>query len=272
MSELGRPGVWREHGLQRLLELQEQRRAQVGVGEQAQVAPGADAADPHDFPGRVEHPVALQQGPPVGWQRLRVHPDHFLAVERLRVDMADERRIVDDLQRAVGLLGQLGKDPQAGALADLGHAKLAFEVLGALLPGYGEHRGDIHPVVPDVQRPHYPKLGHPLPVGADGPADHLAGLLIADLQVPGGQDHARGQPLHVPLPGAGQRLVEVVDVEDQIPLGGAEDPEVGQVRVTANLHPQPGGGGSGQVVRHDHRGAAQERERRGEHPPVPDGH
>ena len=218
------------------------------------------------------HPVALQQGPPVGWQRLRVHPDHFLAVERLRVDMADERRIVDDLQRAVGLLGQLGKDPQAGALADLGHAKLAFEVLGALLPGDDEHRGDIHPVIPDVQRPHHPELGHPLPVGADGPADHLAGLLIADLQVPGGQHHARGQPLHVPLPGRGQRLVEVVDVEDQIPLGGAEDPEVGQVRVAAGLHPQPGGGGSGQVVRHDHRGAAQERERRGEHPPVPDGH
>jgi len=68
-------------------DLQEQRRAQVGVGQQAQVAPGADAADPDHFPGRVEHLVLAQQAPPVGWQRLRVRPDHLLAVERLRVEM-----------------------------------------------------------------------------------------------------------------------------------------------------------------------------------------
>ncbi len=42
------------------------------------------------------------------WQRLRVHPDHLVAVERLGVDMADER-IVDDLQRAAACWVSLGR-------------------------------------------------------------------------------------------------------------------------------------------------------------------
>ena len=46
------------------------------------------------------------------------------------------------------------------------------------------------------------------------------------------------QPLDVPLPRAGQGLVEVVDVEHQSALGRAEDAEVRQVRVAAQLHAQ----------------------------------
>ncbi len=53
--------------------------------------------------------------------------------------------------------------------------------------------------------------------------------------------HAGGETLHVPLPGPDRGLIEVVDVEDQVTLRRAEHPEVRQVRVAAELGPQPGG-------------------------------
>src|SRR3981081_242377 len=55
-----------------------------------------------------------------------------------------------------------------------------------------------------------------------------------------------GSPLSSPLPRRGQRLIEVVYVEDQLSLGRAEQPEVGQVRVTAGLDDEAGGRRTGQ--------------------------
>ena len=78
------------------------------------------------------------------------------------------------------------------------------------------------------------------------------------------------EPLDVPLPRTGQRLVEVVDVEQHPPLRGAEQAEVRQVGVAAQLHRDAGPGGVGQVGGHDGSGAPEERERRYEHPAVPD--
>ena len=72
--------------------------------------------------------------------------------------------------------------------------------------------------------------------------------------------------------GPGQGLVEVVDVEDQPPLRRGERAEIGQVRIPAQLHPQPGRGRAGQVRRHRQRRAPVERERGHQHPPVPDRH
>ena len=94
--------------------------------------------------------------------------------------------------------------------------------------------------------------------------------LAREAVVARGDQDARGEPLDVPLPRAGQRLVEVVDVEHQAPLGRGEHAEVGQVRVPAALHPQAGARRRGEIVRHDLRGAAVEGERRDEHPPVAD--
>jgi hypothetical protein len=68
-----------------------------------------------------------------------------------------------------------------------------------------------------------------------------------------GDDHACGQTLEVPLPGRGQRLIEVIDVEDHLSLGRGEAAEVQQMRVAAGLDPQPGVRGGGQVGRHDRR-------------------
>ena len=49
----------------------------------------------------------------------------------------------------------------------------------------------------------------------------------------------RREPLHVPLERRRQRLVEVVQVEDEVALGGGEDPEVREVAVAAGLDLDP---------------------------------
>ena len=67
--------------------------------------------------------------------------------------------------------------------------------------------------------------------------------------------------LDVPLERSGQGLVEVVEVEHQPPVRGGEHPEVGHVRVPAQLGADSGARPGGQVGGH-HRGRpAQERER-----------
>ena len=72
--------------------------------------------------------------------------------------------------------------------------------------------------------------------------------------------------------GPGQGFVEVVDVEDQAPFRGGERAEVRQVRVTAELDPQPRGRGRGQVGGHRQRRPPVVGERRDQHPAVPDRH
>ena len=72
--------------------------------------------------------------------------------------------------------------------------------------------------------------------------------------------------------GPGKRLVEVVDVEDEITLWGGKPAKVGQVRVTAELRVDARLGRRGQIRRHDHRRAAVEGEGRGEHAPIANGH
>jgi hypothetical protein len=113
-------------------------------------------------------------------------------------------------------------------------------------------------------------LLYPRPVFVGHGKNDRASLSGGEPAVAASDLQTRGQPLHVPLPWAGQSLVEVVDVEHHLPLGGGEHPEVRQVRVTADLDVQAGAGGGGQVRGHDQRGAPVKRERRYQHPAVTD--
>ena len=126
--------------------------------------------------------------------------------------------------------------------------------------------------VPDIQVGHLGEVAHRLPVAGHGGGDDLAAVLAAEPVAAGRDFHAGGQPLDVPFPRAGRRLIEVVDVEDQQPLRGAEDAEVRQVRIPAGLHGQPGHRGTGQVAGHRQRRAAVVGERGHHHPAPPDRH
>ena len=94
--------------------------------------------------------------------------------------------------------------------------------------------------VPDVHRPHLRELGHRLPVGPHRRQRRRMRVRLGEPVVAGRDGEARRHPLHVVLERPRQRLVEVVQVEQQPPLGRGERAEVRQVRVAAQLGLQPG--------------------------------
>ena len=88
-----------------------------------------------------------------------------------------------------------------------------------------------------------------------------------------GRDHDAGrQSLQVPFERRRQRLVEIVDVEDDVALWRREAAEIHQVGIAAGLHSQPAGRCVGQVGGHQRRRATIEREGRGRHAPEADRH
>ena len=115
-------------------------------------------------------------------------------------------------------------------------------------------------------------LAHALPVGQAEGHDGFGAHALGEAPHPPRHDHAGGEALHVPLPGTGERLVEIVAVEDELALGRAEDAEVGEVGVAADLGVQARARGAREVGGHDQGGAPEEGEGRDHHAPVADGH
>jgi hypothetical protein len=93
-------------------------------------------------------------------------------------------------------------------------------------------------------------------------------LCLAEAVVARRDREARRHAGHVVLERARQRLVEVVQVEQQGPLGRREQTEVRQMSVAAELNHQAGPGRVLQVGSHDLGRAPIEGERRHHHPPV----
>ncbi len=172
------------------------------------------------------------------------------------------RWVRDDPQLPVELGSAPGEHPRVVSGICLGHVPFESPCLGFgdlfdtyLLADQLEQHPDFEVVVPGLQGSHIGSLAHPIAVlvhsghhdgAAVGPRE--AAVAPHDLE-------AGRQALDVPLPRAGQGLVKVVDVKDHLPLGRAEQTEVRQVRVTAQLHRHPRHGRAGQVRGHDQRSA-----------------
>jgi hypothetical protein len=161
-------------------------------------------------------------------------------------------------------LGEDPLQPVGGQLRRL-HAELGLYAAGDL-----QQLGRRHVQVPQPQGGQLGEAQHRFAVGADGDPGGVVLLPARAAVLPGRHGHARRQPQHVPFPRARQGLVEVVEAEHQVPLGRAEQAEVDQVGVAAQLHGDPAGRHARQVVGHDRRAAAEERERRRQHPAVAD--
>src|SRR5690348_7089493 len=69
--------------------------------------------------------------------------------------------------------------------------------------------------VPELEVPHRRELPDRLAVDAHRLGHRQDPLGVGELAVAGADLEARGEALDVPLEGAGMRLVEVVDVEDE---------------------------------------------------------
>lgn len=94
---------------------------------------------------------------------------------------------------------------------------------------------------------------------------------LGDAADPPGEDEAGRQALQVPFPGARRRLVEVIDIHHDPVIAGTVQPEIPSVRVTAQLCVQTAARPRGQVSGHQAGTSAEESERRGKHPPNPQG-
>ena len=104
-------------------------------------------------------------------------------------------------------------------------------------------RGDVLDVearVPEVHRAHRGEA-RASPRGTRAPTARLIArrCLASKPRSRPGDREARDEPLDVPLERPGKRLVEVVDAEDQPPVGRGVDAEVRQVRVAAQLRVSP---------------------------------
>ena len=185
---------------------------------------------------------------------------------------------VDDLGELGGRLQavtgvRLGGDLLGAQSRSLGRLLLRFALLGGLRRLDGRHQLDLGEArVPDVHGVHRRELGQGLVVGGHRRQRHLTLLSLGEAVVARRDGEARGHASDVVLERPGQRLVEVVEVEEQGPLGRCEDAEVGEVRVAAELGHQAGPRRVPEVGGHDPRGAAIEGERRDQHAAVAHGH
>ena len=78
--------------------------------------------------------------------------------------------------------------------------------------------GPVDARVVDVDGTHTRVFRHPLAIGAHSLQDSMTSLVAGERPRPGGHHKARREAHEVPFPGAGEGLVEIVDVEQEVPL------------------------------------------------------
>jgi hypothetical protein len=123
-----------------------------------------------------------------------------------------------------------------------------------------EHGLGVETVVVQLQRIELGGHGHRLAVVAQRRLRGIAGLRFAHAAGSRAHGDAGGKALDIPFERAGKGLVEIVQVEHQVPIGRAIPAEVAEVGVAAEFDAQVRAGAGRQIAGHDHGGAAQERE------------
>ena len=200
----------------------------------------------------------------------RQHRQRLVALELVGdgLERQHRRRVGAEPSLAVDVHGELGQCLQVVVRARPVGELLDDEAVAAIDAelAHDVGRPDRELLGPDLERPHLGEARHRLPIGAHRPrGDRLA---VGRAEAPPLRRHgeAGGEALHVPLPRSRQRLVEVVHVEHEAALGRGVGAEVREVRVAAGLYLDAGRGRAGEVARHHHCRAAEEREGRGGHP------
>ena len=258
-----------QHRPARLFQLQEQHVVGAAALQQGDVGAQPDAADADHLVGDVDQRVAAQGPAPVRGQggQVLIEPAGELVGLGV-VDPGQQRRVFGDPALPVAFAGEPGQRPVAGPAArlrrgplDLGPQRLARHAVLQV--------ADVDPLVGPGQQRHRGQVADLGAVSGHAPQDRRFALLLAGAVLPARDPDARHQAPQIPLPRAGVRLVEVVQVDDQIPLRGGVEAEVPQVRVTADHRGDAGGRQPGSIRRHHHRRTAQESVRRGGHPPDP---
>jgi hypothetical protein len=165
-----------EHRGLRFLRLQEQGVAVVASDEEVDPRPGADAPDADDLARGVDVVELLDRMVMIGERSpvfLHERPHQLLRLVaggvRVRqvVDRHDQRRIGDDAQLAVDLVGAFREHPHAVAgprlrdvLLRLLRLLLAEPVSGDLFADPAHDLLDVHVVVPGIESAHLSRAPH----------------------------------------------------------------------------------------------------------------
>src|ERR1700733_14569354 len=212
-----------EDGVLRLLDLQEERLV-VAAEEQPDHTDRADGSDAHRFESDICQPVAVEQYGSVGRQRFAVERKaaskvDLAASQRLRTDVEDLRRLVgdpgfaggDEVRKVVvpvetaGLSVSDQRRKTAAQARTLDLRKLMFEI-------------DL--AVPDFARRKLPKSEHMLAIISHCARSEAARLLARHVGGLGRDGDASRQTLDVDGEiDAWQRLIEIVDVEEDVVFG-----------------------------------------------------
>ena len=136
--------------------------------------------------------------------------------------------------------------------------------------GQPAHLVDIDPGVPDLEESHRRIVSHLGAVTAHGQTRRGVGVSVRETVVSRGDGEAGRQALYIPFERRRERLIEVIDVEDQPPVRLREHAKIQQVSVAASLHPDISSGGVRQIPCHRRCRAAEVGKRRRSHAPVPD--
>ena len=120
----------------------------------------------------------------------------------------------------------------------------------------------IDPAVPDLERRKTHESEHVFAIGGHRARREAARPLVRHVRRPGRDGDAGRQTLDVDGEiDARQRLIEIVDVEQDVVFGRIERAEVHQMTVAAGLHRRPGKRLMREIGRHHRRRAAKEPER-----------
>jgi hypothetical protein len=216
----------------------------------------------------------------VGAQRLAHHVVDVVGVVGPRgaegrevLEAEQHRGVVADLVLAVDLDGEAlqGLQVVLGPRLGLHLVDGLGPLLAVDLPGQHAQvvAGEVG--VPDVEGALAREGQHGLAVGRHRQRGGRPAGGLVEAPVLAGDEDAGGEALDVPLPGAGQGLVEVVHVEHELALGGRVAAEVRQVGVAADLGGDAADGRGGEVGGHHPCRAAVEGERRDRHAAVTHG-
>ena len=121
-------------------------------------------------------------------------------------------------------------------------------------------RIDVDAAVPDIEMRHRGVPGHHHPIDGDGLERRVGARRLGEPCLASGEDDTGAEPLDIPFPGAGNRLVEVVHIEEEIAFGRGGETEVLEMRVATGLHDETGDRSGGEVSGHDRRRTAEEGE------------
>src|ERR1700723_3414070 len=195
------------------------------------------AANSDHRAGDIDNLVTIQKDAAFSGQSRTIptkHEPHLSPEGRRFTRMINKWRPIDDARAAIPNVRDFRRLVPRRIQCGFG-----FQFLPSL-PGLGRIRalyqeGGIEMRVPDFERSHFGELAHVLSVGFNRGSRCVGAVLPADFCLTHRKYDARGQSLYIPLPWSREGLIEIIAVENDLPIGRSEASEIRHMAIPAGL-------------------------------------